>query len=155
ALVLERPLASAGHLLQPLAPIDLVVETRRQGDECADAGTVQRLVLALVERAATVVLAVADVVERSECEAGAPLADRRQRQRDAQRASPDDAVVAHELVLAVAAHGVAAADRELLDPEQRVVGELSLGAREQLRAEPRKPRGPLQLQETCDEAAVR
>src|SRR5262249_46595657 len=93
ALVLEAPLAAAMYRLQGIAPVDLVVETGKDSDEGSDAHTLQRLAPALDERAAIVVVSVADVVERSERQRGVPFADPRLRQRDAQLDPSHHAVV--------------------------------------------------------------
>src|SRR5881409_466769 len=135
ALVLQAPLAALPHRPQRFAVVDLEVETRDDLHQKTDAHALEHAVFAARKWIAAVVARVADVVERREREARCPVSDPRRRRRDAQLRAADHAVVAHDLVLAVTAHRVAPADRELLEAEQRVVGDLPIGAHEQLEAE--------------------
>ncbi len=109
--------------------------------------------------ALVVVPAAAGVDERYQQERAIArlLRDARQlepAERDAHFRRGDPAVVDHELVLAVAAHGVAAADRDALERQQRVGGQLQVAAQAELPVLERQAPGPLALAEPGEELAV-
>src|SRR3990172_8598378 len=109
-------------MLEPVAPVDLPAQEAVEGAE-PHAHARER---ARARFPAIRVPGAAEVAEGSELQVEAP--GRVAPERDAELERGGEAVVADERVLAVAAHGLEAADRELLQREERLARELDVRA---------------------------
>lgn len=90
--------------------------------------------------------------KRRDRKVGAPALAARQRHRDPELDRARDPLVADELALAISTHGVALADLELLETEERSVRELQRQRPDDLCVEPRQAPRPLQLEQPRHEA---
>ena len=111
--------------------------------------------LALVpEQRLVLLLRDAEIREHGEVELAAALTRVVDESREPVFGRGHEAVVAHELALAVAPHGVAAADRQLVHREQRIVGELQQAADEDAAVAPLDASRELKLSEEQREVAI-
>src|SRR5215471_7985777 len=129
ALVLEVVVLGLLDVSEPMAPVDLALEVPRPADAQPHAHARERIRARI--RAVRVPRA-ADVGGGRELHLDPAF--RRAPDREAQFERGREAVVADELVLAIAAHGLVAAERELLEREERLARELEVGAEDRLDA---------------------
>src|SRR5262249_36798110 len=132
-----------------MAPVDLALEVSRPADAEPHAHARERIRARI--RAVRVPRA-ADVGEGRELHLDPAF--RRAPDREAQLERGREAVVADELVLAIAAHGLVAAERELLEREERPARDLEVGAEDRLDAPGVEAAHPLELAEPGDEVGV-